>query len=58
MKFLGAMLILFILNCLFCWLLTADIGFGPVLYLVSFFGGIFLISIAGVATLKLFYNQQ
>ncbi|MGP1383278.1 MAG: hypothetical protein ACTS2F_06920 [Thainema sp.] len=52
MKFLASILILLIGTGAFCWLMTADLGFGPFCHLIGFVGGMAFLGIAGVASLK------
>ncbi len=53
-NFLMAILVLFISTCLFCLLMTTDLGWGPIVYIAAFFGGIVFTGWAGVACLDLF----
>lgn len=56
-NFLVAITILLLSTCLFCWLMTTDLGWGPVVYVASFLGGIVFLGWAGVACLDLFKSK-
>jgi hypothetical protein len=53
MGFLVSVLVLLLSTTFFCWVMTADLGLGPLCHLFAFFGGMTLIGLAGVASLKL-----
>ena len=53
-NFLVAVFVLLILTCFFCLLMTTDFGWGPIVYITFFLGGIVLMGWAGVACLDLF----
>jgi hypothetical protein len=53
-NFFVAILAVLISTCLFCLIMTTDLGWGPVVYVSSFLGGIVLMGWAGVACLDLF----
>lgn len=53
-NFFVAILALLILTTLFCLIMTTDFGWGPIVYLASFFGGILLMGWAGVSCLDFF----
>ncbi|HEY9769286.1 MAG TPA: hypothetical protein V6C71_12470 [Coleofasciculaceae cyanobacterium] len=53
-NFLVAILAMLILTTLFCLIMTTDLGWGPIVYLASFLGGIVLMGWVGVACLDLF----
>ncbi|WP_036480445.1 hypothetical protein [Myxosarcina sp. GI1] len=53
-NFLVAIAILLFSTCLFCLLMTTNLGWGPVVYVSCFLGGIVLIGWTGVACLDLF----
>ena len=50
--FFSSILILLVLTTAFCWLMTADLGWGPIAYVAAFFGGMISIGWAGVAYLN------
>lgn len=53
-NFLVSILALLVLTCCFCLILTTDLGWGPVVYVTFFLGGIASIGWASVACLNLF----
>ncbi|MEM7761265.1 MAG: hypothetical protein AAGF83_26405 [Cyanobacteria bacterium P01_G01_bin.67] len=53
-NFLVAIFALLISTTLFCLIMTTDFGWGPIVYVASFLGGIILMGWAGVACLDLF----
>lgn len=53
-NFLIAIMALLASTSLFCWIMTADLGWGPIAYVASFIGGIVLMAWGGVACLDLF----
>ncbi len=53
-NFLVAIVALLISTCLFCLIMTTDLGWGPIVYITFFLGGIVLMGWAGVACLDLF----
>ena len=53
-NFLVAIFVLLISTCFFCLLMTTDLGWGPIVYVASFLGGIVFMGWAGVACLDLF----
>lgn len=53
-NFLVAIFALLISTILFCLIMTTDLGWGPIVYIASFLGGIVLIGWAGVACLDFF----
>ena len=57
-SFFMTILVLLIGTGLFCWLMTEDLGWGPIVYLVTFLGGIVAIGWAGIASLSFFNNRQ
>lgn len=46
--------ILLVLTCIFCLILTTDLGFGPVANVALYLGGVILIGWATVASLNIF----
>lgn len=57
-SFLTTILVLLGSTCLFCWLMTEDLGWGPIVYLVAFLGGLIAIGCAGVASLNYFSDRR
>ena len=53
-NFLVAILTLLVSTTLFCLIMTTDWGWGPIVYVSPFLGGIVLMGWAGVACLNLF----
>lgn len=53
-NFSVAILVLLFSTCLFCLLMTTDLGWGPIAYVASFLGGIIFMGWASVACLDLF----
>lgn len=53
-NFLVAILALLVSTTLFCLIMTTDWGWGPIVYISTFLGGIVLMGWAGVACLDLF----
>lgn len=53
-NFAIAIFMLLISTTLFCLIMTADWGWGSIVYIVSFLGGIVLMGWAGAAYLNLF----
>lgn len=53
-NFLVTITVLLVSTCFFCLLMTTDFGWGPIVYIASFLGGIVFIGWAGVACLDLF----
>lgn len=49
-----AILTLLIMTCIFCVILTTDLGFGPVANVALYLGGVVLIGWATVASLNIF----
>ena len=58
MNFLASVVVLLASTALFCLLFTADWGLGPVCHLAFFAGGILAVSLAGVASLRIFNLQR
>ncbi len=56
MNFLMAIFVLLVSTCFFCLIMTTDFGWGPIVYIASFLGGIVLIGWAGIACLDLFQD--
>ena len=53
-NFLVAILALLVSTTLFCLIMTTDWGWGPIVYISTFLGGIVLMGWAGVACLDIF----
>ena len=53
-NFLVAIFVLLISTTLFCLIMTTHWGWGPIVYISTFLGGIILMGGAGVACLDLF----
>jgi hypothetical protein len=51
-RMLKLFVMLFIVNFLFCWIFTSDWGLGPIVRIVSFLGGLLLISLLGIIGLE------
>ena len=51
---LKAILTLLVLTCIFCLIMTTDLGFGPVANVALYLGGVVLIGWATVASLNIF----
>jgi hypothetical protein len=54
LNFIVSILALFVSTSFFCLLMTTDLGWGPVVYVTCFIGGILLTAWAAVACLDLF----
>ena len=55
---LRTILILLVLTCIFCLILTTDPGFGPVANVALYLGGVVLIAWVTVASLNLFNDRS
>ena len=53
-NFLVAILTLLVSTTLFCLIMITDWGWGPIVYISTFLGGIVLMGWAGVACLDIF----
>jgi len=51
-KAIKLIVVLFVATCLFCWMFTAHWIFGPITTIVSFVGGVLLISLLGMLILE------
>lgn len=52
-----SILVLFVVDCLFCWMFTSRWMFGPVITIVCFLGGVLFIGCLGVVALKSDHDQ-